>query len=141
MNKLLAPYQPILEIPGTRALLVVAFAARLPLTAKAMALTLHIVLDQGGSYAAAGLVSMVMTVGMGVGAPLAGTVVDAASPAWSFATTGAIGAALAGTMLAYQRFAATRERRAAVGVVSGGGAGVGVGVGGGAIDAAEAAAC
>jgi MFS family permease len=74
--KLFAPYRPILAIPGTRALFVVAFLARLPLTAKAMALTLHVVLDQGGSYAAAGVASMVMTVGMGVGAPLLGRMVD-----------------------------------------------------------------
>jgi len=41
-----------------------------------MALTLHIVLDQDGSYAAAGAASMVMTIGMGVGAPLLGRMVD-----------------------------------------------------------------
>lgn len=74
--KLIAPYKPILAMPGTRALFVVAFVARLPLTAKAMALTLHIVLDQGGSYAAAGLASMVMTIGMGIGSPLLGRMVD-----------------------------------------------------------------
>ena len=76
MLKLFAPYRPILAMPGTRALFVVAFLARLPLTAKSMALTLHVVLDEGGSYAAAGAASMVMTVGMGVGAPLLGRMVD-----------------------------------------------------------------
>ncbi|WP_194926828.1 MFS transporter [Catenulispora pinisilvae] len=76
MTKLFAPYRPILAMPGARALFVVAFVARLPLTAKAMALTLHVVLDQGGSYAAAGLASMVMTIGMGVGSPLLGRMVD-----------------------------------------------------------------
>ncbi|MBW8807148.1 MAG: MFS transporter [Catenulisporales bacterium] len=76
MIKLLAPYKPVLAMPGTRALFVVAFLARLPLTAKSMALTLHVVLDQGGSYAAAGAASMAMTVGMGVGAPLLGRMVD-----------------------------------------------------------------
>lgn len=76
MLKLIAPYKPILAMPGTRALFVVAFLARLPLTAKSMALTLHVVLDQGGSYAAAGAASMVMTAGMGVGAPLLGRMVD-----------------------------------------------------------------
>ena len=76
MLKLIAPYKPILAMPGTRALFVVAFLARLPLTAKSMALTLHVVLDQGGSYAAAGVASMVMTAGMGVGAPLLGRMVD-----------------------------------------------------------------
>jgi MFS family permease len=74
--KLITPYKPILAIPGTRALFAVAFVARLPLTAKSMALTLHIVLDQGGSYAAAGLASMVMTVGMGIGSPVLGRMVD-----------------------------------------------------------------
>ncbi|GAA2054472.1 MFS transporter [Catenulispora yoronensis] len=76
MIKLIAPYKPILAMPGTRALFVVAFLARLPLTAKSMALTLHVVLDEGGSYAAAGVASMVMTAGMGVGAPLLGRMVD-----------------------------------------------------------------
>ncbi|ACU70113.1 major facilitator superfamily MFS_1 [Catenulispora acidiphila DSM 44928] len=76
MLKLITPYKPILAIPGTRALFVVAFVARLPLTAKSMALTLHVVLDQGGSYAAAGLASMVMTIGMGVGSPMLGRMVD-----------------------------------------------------------------
>jgi len=74
--KLITPYKPILALPGTRALFVVAFVARLPLTAKGMALTLHVVLDQGGSYAAAGLASMVMTIGMGVGSPMLGRMVD-----------------------------------------------------------------
>ncbi|GAA1992396.1 MFS transporter [Catenulispora subtropica] len=76
MLKLIAPYKPILAIPGTRALFVVAFLARLPLTAKSMALTLHVVLDQHGGYAAAGVAGMVMTAGMGVGAPLLGRMVD-----------------------------------------------------------------
>ncbi|MFL6114477.1 MAG: MFS transporter [Catenulispora sp.] len=76
MLKLFAPYKPILAMHGTRALFVVAFLARLPLTAKSMALTLHVVLDRGGSYAAAGAASMVLTVGMGVGAPLLGRMVD-----------------------------------------------------------------
>jgi hypothetical protein len=68
---------------------------------------------------AMGLQGSAMTLGGAIGAPLAGTVVDASSPTWSFALTGAIGVALAAAMLGYQRFAATRAER----VVAGAGAG------------------
>jgi MFS family permease len=62
-----------------------------------------------------GLQGSAMTLGGAIGAPLAGTVVDASSPPWAFATTGAIGVLLAAAMLAYQRFAgAAGERAAAV---------------------------
>jgi MFS family permease len=74
--KLLGPYRSVLAIAGTRSLFVVALLARVPATAKSMALTLHVVLDQHRGYGAAGLVGMAMTVGMGIGAPFLGRMID-----------------------------------------------------------------
>jgi predicted MFS family arabinose efflux permease len=64
---------------------------------------------------AMGLQGSAMTLGGAIGAPLAGTVVDASSPPWAFATTGAVGVVLAAAMLGYQRFA---ERGAAAPAVA-----------------------
>ncbi|MFB6392537.1 MFS transporter [Polymorphospora lycopeni] len=44
---------------------------------------------------AMGLHGSAMTVGIALGAPLAGAVIDASSPAWGFAATGAVGALVA----------------------------------------------
>lgn len=44
---------------------------------------------------AMGLHNSAITVGVALGAPLAGAVIDASSPAWGFAATGLLGAALA----------------------------------------------
>ena len=76
MLKLLGPYRSVLAIAGARSLFVVALVARIPATAKSMALTLHVVLDQHRGYGAAGLVGMAMTVGMGIGAPFLGWMID-----------------------------------------------------------------
>ncbi|HEX8629924.1 MAG TPA: MFS transporter [Catenuloplanes sp.] len=43
---------------------------------------------------AMGLHGSAMTVGLALGAPLAGAVIDASAPAWGFAATGAVGAAV-----------------------------------------------
>jgi MFS family permease len=74
--KLFGPYRSVLAIAGTRSLFVVALFARLPSTAKSMALTLHVVIDQHRGYGAAGLVGMAMTIGMGIGAPFLGRMID-----------------------------------------------------------------
>lgn len=71
-----APYRLTLALPGVRSLLLVALLARIPLTATAVTLTLHVVLDLDRGYAAAGLVAAAMTVGAATGAPLVGRVVD-----------------------------------------------------------------
>lgn len=72
----LTPYRQALALPGIRSLLVVAMLARVPVTAASVTLTLHVVLDFGRGYAAAGLVGAAMTVGAAFGAPLLGRLVD-----------------------------------------------------------------
>ncbi|WP_037603459.1 MFS transporter [Streptacidiphilus rugosus] len=76
MHRLFAPYRSVFAIPGSRALFVVAFVARIPATAKGMLLTLHIVLDQHRGYGAAGLAAMALTLGFALGSPVAGKMVD-----------------------------------------------------------------
>ncbi|MGW4497879.1 MFS transporter [Micromonospora sp. NPDC004336] len=58
---------------------------------------------------AMGLHGSAVTVGIAVGAPLAGAVIDASAPAWGFAVTGAIGALVALAVLPIE----LRRRRAA----------------------------
>jgi MFS family permease len=57
-------------------LLVLMSVARIPVSAVSMVLTLHVVLTLHHSYGAAGLVGAVGTIGVAVGAPLAGRLVD-----------------------------------------------------------------
>jgi MFS family permease len=72
----LAPYRRVLALPGLRPLLLLALVARVPVTAAPIALTLHVVLDLGGSYTAAGAVGAVSTLTSAIGAPLLGRLVD-----------------------------------------------------------------
>jgi MFS family permease len=72
----LAAYRAVLALPGVAALTAVSFLARLPASAAAITLTLHVVLTLGHGYAAAGLVGAAATVGMAIGAPLHGRLVD-----------------------------------------------------------------
>lgn len=72
----LAPYRDVLGLAGVRRLLAFAILARLPQTASGVVLTLHVVqvLDRG--WAAAGLVAATATVGIAVGGPWRGRLVD-----------------------------------------------------------------
>lgn len=70
-------YREVLRLPGVRAVTVVAFGARIPASAAPIVLTLHVVVGLGSGYGAAGLLGAAATVGMGVGAPLLGRLVDA----------------------------------------------------------------
>ncbi|GHH63063.1 MFS transporter [Streptosporangium violaceochromogenes] len=70
------PYRRLLVIPGVRSLLLVGLIARIPVTAVGITLTLHVVDGLGLGFVQAGLVGMVSTAGMAVGAPLAGRMVD-----------------------------------------------------------------
>jgi len=70
-------YQRVLRLPGVATLLVLMFAARIPVAATNMVLTLHVVLTLHRDYGAAGLVGAVGTVGIAIGAPLTGRLVDA----------------------------------------------------------------
>jgi MFS family permease len=72
----LRAYRAILALPGVGAVTAVSFLARLPASASAMTLTLHVVLTLDQGYAAAGVVGAAATVGMAVGAPLLGRLVD-----------------------------------------------------------------
>src|ERR671914_267303 len=72
----LAAYRAVLALPGVAALTAVSFLARLPASAAAITLTLHVVLTLDHGYAAAGLVGAAATVGMAIGAPLLGRLVD-----------------------------------------------------------------
>jgi MFS family permease len=72
----LQAYRAVLAVPALRRLTAVAFLVRVPATATAITLTLHVVLQMGLGYAAAGLMVAASTVGMGVGAPLMGKLVD-----------------------------------------------------------------
>ncbi len=69
-------YRRTLALPGVRTLLVLVFFARIPSTASGMVLTLHIAVTMDRGYGAAGLVGAVATVGIALGAPLLGRVVD-----------------------------------------------------------------
>lgn len=72
----LRAYRAVLAVPSLRRLMAVALFVRIPATATAITLTLHVVLRMGLGYGAAGLVVAASTVGMGVGAPLMGRLVD-----------------------------------------------------------------
>lgn len=69
-------YRHLLSIPGVRTLLVLMFFARIPPSATSMALTLHVAIGLGHGYGAAGLVGGVATVGIALGATLAGRIMD-----------------------------------------------------------------
>ncbi|HKS97986.1 MAG TPA: MFS transporter, partial [Rugosimonospora sp.] len=72
----LTPYRRVLALPGLRALVVVALLARIPVIAAGVTLTLHVVLDLHRGYGAAGLVGAASTVGIALGSPLLGRLVD-----------------------------------------------------------------
>jgi MFS family permease len=69
-------YRQTLALPGVRALMVLVFFARIPASAAGMVITLHVAVTLGHGYGAAGLVGGVATIGIGLGAPLLGRVID-----------------------------------------------------------------
>jgi predicted MFS family arabinose efflux permease len=71
-----AGYRAVLAIPGVTPLVVLSLLARVPASAAAITLTLHVVLTLDLGWAAAGAVGAASTVGMAVGAPLLGRLVD-----------------------------------------------------------------
>jgi MFS family permease len=72
----LQPYRQLLRVPGLPTLMLVMFFARLPITAMAITLTLHVVGDLGRGYGAAGLVGTATMVGSALGAPVIGRMID-----------------------------------------------------------------
>ncbi|WP_260479092.1 MFS transporter [Kibdelosporangium aridum] len=69
-------YQKLFALPGVRSLLILIFLTRIPVAAAGMTLTLHVVLDLGRGYGAAGLVGGASTIGIAIGAPLYGRFID-----------------------------------------------------------------
>ncbi len=72
----LAPYRQVLAVPGVRALLLLGILARVPSTAIAITLTLHVTDALGRSWAQAGLVTAAYTVGAAIGSPITGRFID-----------------------------------------------------------------
>ncbi len=72
----IAAYRAVFGLPGVAPLTGVAFLARIPATAAGITLTLHVVITLGHGYAAAGLLGAAATVGMAIGAPLLGRLID-----------------------------------------------------------------
>lgn len=72
----LGNYRRVLALPGVGTLLVIMLVARIPVAATTMVLTLHVVLTMHHGYGEAGLVGAAGTIGIAVGAPLMGTIVD-----------------------------------------------------------------
>ncbi len=70
-------YRAVLALPGVTPLVVLAVLARIPASAAAITLTLHVVLTLDLGYAAAGAVGAAATVGQAIGAPLLGRLIDA----------------------------------------------------------------
>lgn len=72
----LDPYRQVLRLPGVARLLLLATLARVAPVASGIVLTLHVVLTLDRGYAAAGVVGAATTVGMAIGSPWRGRVID-----------------------------------------------------------------
>ena len=72
----LRAYREVLREPQLRRLIAVAMVARIPNSAAALVLTLHVVQTLHRSYAEAGIVATAATVGMAFGSPWRGRLVD-----------------------------------------------------------------
>ncbi|ANZ36889.1 hypothetical protein BBK82_13195 [Lentzea guizhouensis] len=72
----LAPFKHVLVLPKVRPLVLLMLFARMPPAATGVILTLHVAVTLDEGYGAAGLVGAAGTVGMGLGAPLMGKLID-----------------------------------------------------------------
>ncbi|MBR7832633.1 MFS transporter [Actinospica durhamensis] len=86
----LARYKSVLDLPGMKSFMLVALIARIPGTAWTTALTLSVVLDRHLSYAAAGAATAMFTVGLAVGSPLLGRMIDRRGPRPVLLVTGVV---------------------------------------------------
>jgi MFS family permease len=68
-------YRTVLRIPGVASALGTSVLARIPIGALGLVMILRI-RDLGGSYAAAGAVAGVFTLGNGISAPILGRAID-----------------------------------------------------------------
>ncbi|KSW30230.1 MFS transporter [Cellulomonas sp. B6] len=69
-------YRDVLRLPGVLRLFLVSLVARVPHATTGVVLTLHVVTALGEGYARAGVVAAAMTVGLAIGAPWRGRLVD-----------------------------------------------------------------
>jgi predicted MFS family arabinose efflux permease len=74
----------------------------------------------GARGEAMGLYGSALTAGMAAGAPLAGAVIDASTPAWGFAVVGLVGATAALAALSLSRLGRERTGQALAGRAAGG---------------------
>jgi MFS family permease len=72
----LAPFKHVLALPGVRPLMLLVMVARIPPTAAGVTVTLHVVTTLDKGYAAAGTVGFATMIGLGLGSPLMGKLVD-----------------------------------------------------------------
>jgi predicted MFS family arabinose efflux permease len=79
----LSRYRTVLALPGVGALMALMLAARIPVTANSMVLTLHVVLSLHLGYGAAGIAGAVITIGTAVGAPVLGRLIDSIGLRWT----------------------------------------------------------
>ncbi|MFC8302082.1 MFS transporter [Specibacter sp. NPDC057265] len=71
-----AAYRKVLAVASVRRLLIVAMFARIPHAAAGVLLTLHVVDSMGLDFSAAGLLAAAITLGIALGAPWRGRMVD-----------------------------------------------------------------
>ncbi|MCL2395432.1 MAG: MFS transporter, partial [Acidimicrobiaceae bacterium] len=70
------PYRRVLRTPGAPSLYILALVARIPVAAAPPALTLRVVLGLHQGFARSGLIAASVGIGMAVGAPLLGRLID-----------------------------------------------------------------
>jgi len=69
-------YRRLFAMPGVRSTVLLMVLARIPSAGAGMVLTLHVAVTMGRGYAAAGTVGAAGTIGIALGAPLMGRIVD-----------------------------------------------------------------
>ncbi|MFI9381127.1 MFS transporter [Kutzneria sp. NPDC052558] len=72
----LTSYGRVTALPGVRILFVVTGLARIPISAAGVTITLHVVLGLGRGYGEAGAVAAATTIGIALGGPLIGRLLD-----------------------------------------------------------------
>ncbi|SDH24722.1 Predicted arabinose efflux permease, MFS family [Lentzea fradiae] len=72
----LTPFRTVLALPGVRSLMLLMLFARIPPTAAGVTVTLHVVTTLDKGYTAAGTVGFATMIGLGLGSPLMGKLVD-----------------------------------------------------------------
>lgn len=69
-------YRRLFAMPGVRSTVLLMILARIPSAGAGMTLTLHVAVGMGRGYAAAGTVGAAATIGIALGGPVMGRVVD-----------------------------------------------------------------